>query len=157
MATKISQLGKVAFTERLLQNFKGVNHDDAAIIDRGESLELVSEATFFEGVDFDLQYFPLSHLGYKAVTAAVSNICAMNGTAQWITVSIGLSSRFMVEDVDQIYEGVFRACSDYKLTLIGGNTSASLTGLTIAISCIGQTEKSRVTLRRGACNTDIVC
>ncbi|MFI3295814.1 MAG: AIR synthase related protein, partial [Rikenellaceae bacterium] len=126
MKTEIAKLGKVAFQQRLLAGNSYVG-DDAAVIDRGDYLELITQGTMFEGVDFDLSYFPLTHLGYKAVVGAISNIYAMNGLAEYITVSLGLSRRFSVEDVEQIYIGINRACDDYGIELVGGNTSASLT------------------------------
>lgn len=156
MKTPISQLGKVAFVDRLTAE-NPYTGDDAAVIHRGDFLELVTSATMFEGVDFDLEYFPLRHLGHKAVTYGVSNIYAMNGTPKYITVSLGLSTRFSVEDVEAIYEGIRMACNDYGIELIGGNTSASLTGLMIAVTTVGEVSDDAVTRRSGAAVSDLLC
>ncbi len=156
MKTNISKLSKVAFEQSLLQGNTFVG-DDAAMIDRGDRLELVTQTTMLEGIDFDLSYFPLKHLGYKAVVAALSNIYAMNGTPQYITVSLGISVRFAVEDIQELYVGINSACENYGIELIGGNTSASLTGLMIAVSAIGEVAKERVTPRTGASEGDLVC
>lgn len=163
--TEISELGKVAFVEQLTKPFttnpssavrQGIG-DDAAVIDRGGFLEVVSQVSLLEGIDFDLTYTPLEHLGHKLVVAAVSNICAMNARAEYLTVSIGLSVRFSVEDATALYNGIKRGTEQYKLALIGGNTSASLTGLTLAATVIGQTTETELTLRSGAQNTDLLC
>lgn len=154
--TPISTLGKVAFTEQLLSN-SGVVRDDCSVIERDEFYELVSCASMFEGIDFDLTYFPLQHLGYKSVVKAVSNVCAMNGKAERLYVNIGLSTRFAVEDVELLYSGIYKACQDYGVILHGGDTSASLTGLIISMTCIGSVEKSKITRRKGANKSDILC
>lgn len=154
--TEISQLGKNAFIERLIKPF-GIIPEDAATIDRGDYLELISSSTMLEGVNFDLQYTPLQHLGYKAVVAAISNICAMNGTAECITVSLGISARFSVEEVESIYEGIGFATKEYNLKLIGGNTSASLTGLMLVITAVGRVDKDKVVHRSGAKDSDLIC
>lgn len=163
--TEISELGKVAFVERLTEPFttnentrirQGIG-DDAAVIDRGGWLEVVGEATLLEGIDFDLTYTPLEHLGYKLVAAAVSNICAMNGRAEYLTVSVGLSARFSVEDATALYDGIKRATEAYGVALIGGNTSASLTGLNLMATAIGTVAEEELTLRRGAKTTDLLC
>lgn len=163
--TEISQLGKVAFIEQLTTPFttnaqstirQGIG-DDAAVIDRGESLELLSQATMLEGIDFDLRYTPLQHLGYKSVVAALSNITAMNGRGRYITLSIGLSARFSVEEAESLYEGVQHACKLYHLELIGGNTSASMTGLSIAVTIVGEVAPEKITMRKGAQNGDLIC
>lgn len=161
MRTPISSLGKVAFVERLTSwatsdVVRSVG-DDAAVIDRGETLELVAECTMLEGVDFDLSYFPLEHLGQKLITRAVSNIYAMNGTAKYVTVSVGLSARFAVEEAEALYRGVEAACSRYDVSLIGGNTSSSLTGLVLAATAIGEVGKERLALRSSAEVGDLIC
>ena len=158
--TPVSSLGKVAFIEKLISPFRtdGMPEpDDAAVIARDGYSELVSVATMLEGIDFDLTYFPLQHLGYKSVVKAVSNIYAMNGTPQYLTVGIGLSARFSVEDAEALYEGIRRGCGDYSVTLAGGNTSPSLTGLTIALTAIGRADDDKVVRRSGAGLNDIVC
>lgn len=163
--TEISSLGKVAFVEQLTQPFttnsntrirQGIG-DDGAVIDRGGWLEVISGATMLEGIDFDLTYTPLEHLGYKLVVAAVSNVCAMNARAEYLTVSIGLSARFSVEDATALYDGIKRATDEYKLDLVGGNTSASLTGLNLMAMVIGSTSEEELTLRSGAKDKDLLC
>lgn len=154
--TEISTLGKNAFVNQLTQPFD-ITHDDAATIEREGYLELVATATLLEGVDFDLQYTPLQHLGYKAVVAVLANIYAMNGTPEYMTVSLGLSARFAVEEVEAIYQGVGKGCEDYNVRLIGGNTSASLTGLTMAMTAIGRVETDKIAHRSGANSTDLLC
>ena len=159
--TSISALGKVAFIEKLTAPFKNdkieTSGDDAAVLPREGYYELVAVATMFEGIDFDLTYFPLQHLGYKAVVKAVSNIYAMNGRAEYIIVSIGLSARFAVEDADALYEGIKHAADDYSVSLIGGNTSASMTGLTLAVTAVGRVDTDRLATRGGAQLNDVVC
>lgn len=142
--------------KRLLTPFDIVA-DDAAAVERSEDFELVATASMFEGVDFDLQWMPLEHLGFKAVTAAISNIAAMNGTARRISVALGLSARFSVEEVESLYVGVKHACQSYKVSLIGGNTSASMTGLTIVVTAQGDVLKDKICRRAGAVETDLVC
>lgn len=161
MRTPISSLGKVAFIERLTSwatsdVVRSVG-DDAAVIDRGDRLELVAGCTMLEGVDFDLSYFPLEHLGQKLITRAVSNIYAMNGVAKYVTVSVGLSARFALEEAEALYSGVEAACSRYDVSLIGGNTSASLTGLVLAATAIGEVDKDRLALRSSAEVGDLIC
>lgn len=159
--TPISSLGKVAFIEQLTSwatsdALRGVG-DDAAAIDRGSNAELVAQCTMLEGIDFDLSYFPLEHLGQKLITKAVSNIYAMNGTASYVTVSVGLSTRFALEEAESLFRGIQAACSRYDVSLIGGNTSSSLTGLVLAATAIGQVSKDRLALRSGAEVGDLLC
>lgn len=159
--TEIGSLGRAAFIERLTAPLNstvitGIG-DDCAVIDRGEVLELLSTVLFLEGIDFDLSYTPLEHLGLKLVTAAVSNSIAMNGTPRYISIGIGLSSRFSVEEAESIYIGIERGCECYRVELIGGDTSASLTGLTLSATCIGECERSRLTLRSGASPDELLC
>lgn len=159
--TEISQLGRARFIDRLTAPFTstvvaGVG-DDMAVIDRGEDLELVGSTILTEGVDFDLSYTPLEHLGLKAVTAAVSNACAMNGVARYITVAIGISARFAVEEVESIYRGIERGCERYAIEMIGGDTAPSMSGLTIAITCIGEVSREKLTLRSGASRDELIC
>lgn len=163
--TEISALGKVAFVERLTRPFTTDGHahirqgigDDGAVIDRGGRLEIITQAAMLEGIDFDLTYTPLEHLGYKLVVAAVSNVCAMNAQAEYLTVGIGLSARFSVEDATALYDGIERAADEYGLALIGGNTSASLTGLLLTATAVGSTSEAELTLRSGAQNNDLLC
>ena len=110
-----------------------------------------------EGVHFDLTYVPLKHLGYKAAVVNFSDIYAMNGTPRQITVSIALSKRFSVEDMDDLYAGIRLACQQYNVDIVGGDTTSSLTGLAISITCIGDADKDKVVYRNGAKETDLIC
>lgn len=157
----IKELGEFKFIENLTSSFKtdavkGVG-DDAAVIDRGDYYELLSTDTLLEGIHFDLVYTPLKHLGYKAVVVAISDIVAMNGAPKYITVSLGLSSKFTVEMVEEIYAGICIACEKYHVSLIGGDTNSSLTGLSIGLTSIGEVAKDKITYRSGAKENDLVC
>ncbi len=162
--TEIAALGEFGLIRRLTEKFpitnastvKGVG-DDAAILDYGTKQVLVTTDLLLEGVHFDLVYVPLKHLGYKAAVVNFSDIYAMNGRPKQITVSLGVSKRFSVEDLEQIYEGLSVACQHYGVDLVGGDTSASLTGLTISITCIGEAPKDKIVLRSGAQPTDLIC
>ena len=118
---------------------------------------LVTTDLLMEGIHFDLTYFPLKHLGYKAVVANISDIYAMNGTPKQITVSIALSRKFCIEDVEELYSGMRLACQQYGVDIIGGDTSSSLTGLAISITAIGTAPKGTVVKRNGAKETDLIC
>jgi thiamine-monophosphate kinase len=117
----------------------------------------VTTDLLLEGIHFDLTYTPLKHIGYKAAIANFSDIYAMNGKPRQITVSIGISKRFCVEDIEEIYSGLQIACDNYKVDMVGGDTSASLTGLMLSITCIGEVEKGKVVYRSGAKDTDLIC
>lgn len=138
------------------QTVKGIG-DDAAVFDAGEELILISTDMLLEGVHFDLSYAPLQHLGYKAVSVNVSDIAAMNGTPKQITVSLALSNRFSVEAVEALYEGIRAACEAYKVDLVGGDTTASRSGLVISITVMGTATKEDVVYRSGAQKGDILC
>lgn len=162
--TEISKLGEFGLIEHLTQNMplknaetlKGVG-DDAAVLDYKDKQVLVTTDLLLEGVHFDLTYVLLKHLGYKSAVVNFSDIYAMNGQPKQITVSIGLSKRFSVEDMEELYNGIRLACDVYGVDLVGGDTSASLTGLAISITCIGEGEKGKVVYRSGAKETDLVC
>ncbi len=162
--TEISKLGEFGLIKHLTQNMplknaetlKGVG-DDAAVLDYKDKQVLVTTDLLLEGVHFDLTYVPLKHLGYKSAVVNFSDIYAMNGQPKQITVSIGLSKRFSVEDMEELYSGIRLACDVYGVDLVGGDTSASLTGLAISITCIGEGEKGKVVYRSGAKETDLVC
>lgn len=154
--TEIATLGKNAFINQLIEPF-GITPDDAAVIERDGFLELIATASLLEGVDFDLQYTPLQHLGYKAVVAALSNIYAMNGSPEFLTTNIALSARFAVEEVEALYEGIRGGCDEYKVQLIAGNTSASMTGLMLSLTAVGHVAKDRIVHRSGATDTDLLC
>lgn len=131
--------------------------DDAAVIDAGEDVLLLSTDMLVEGIHFDLAYTPLPHLGYKAVAVNVSDIAAMNGKPEQITVSLALSNRFSVEAVDALYEGIRAACADYRVDLVGGDTTASPSGLIINIGILGRTRKGNEVYRSGARENDVIC
>ncbi len=162
--TEISELGEFKLIERLTKGFtaqnkstlKGVG-DDAAVIDAGDDAILTSSDMLLEGVDFDLTYFPLKHLGYKAVVVGVNNILAMNARPEQITFSLGISSKLPVEALDDLYEGIAVACKEYGVDLVGGDTRASQTGLVIAMTTIGRATKSSIAYRSGAKPNDLIC
>lgn len=163
--TKISAIGEFGLIDRLTCQFpiknattiKGAG-DDAAVIDGGnEKYILLTSDLLLEGIDFDLTYFPLKHLGYKSVVVGISNILAMNGIPEQLTVSIGVSAKFFVEDLEELYSGIRNACEDYGVDLAGGDTSASLNGLVIGISTVGSVDKDKITYRSGAKENDLVC
>lgn len=162
--TELNTLGEFGLIDRIktkfnLQNTESVKGigDDAAVIDIGNQYMLISTDMLLEGVHFDLSYAPLRHLGYKAVAVNVSDIAAMNGITKSITVGIGLSNRISVEAVDEIYEGIKFACEDYKVDLIGGDTTSSRSGLVISITVTGLVDKDKVAYRSGAKANDILC
>tara|TARA_B100000902_G_scaffold398522_1_gene465592 strand:+ start:13728 stop:14792 length:1065 start_codon:yes stop_codon:yes gene_type:complete len=162
--TPISELGEFGLIDHITKSFicknkntiEGVG-DDAAVLDYlDDKYQLLSTDMLLEGVHFDLSYSPLKHLGYKAVSVNVSDICAMNGEATHITVSIAVSNRFPVEALEELYSGINLACKKYKLDLIGGDTTSSIHGLVISISVFGEVEKSKISYRKGAKVNDLV-
>ena len=162
--TEIAELGHFGLIDRLTEGVEVSNGstvvgvgDDAAVIDAGDKYMLLSTELFMEGVHFDLTYFPLKHLGYKVVVAAMSDIIAMNGTPRQLTVSLGVSARFAVEHLEELYEGVKFACKEYGIDLVGGDTSASINGLTIGVTAVGEVAKERLVRRSGAKKNDLVC
>lgn len=162
--TEIATLGEFGLIRHLTEDIKLKNEstlkgigDDAAVLDYQDKLTLVTTDLLLEGVHFDLTYVPLKHLGYKSAVVNFSDIYAMNGFPRQITVSIGLSKRFSVEDMEELYSGIRLACDVYGVDLVGGDTSASLTGLSISITCIGEGEKGKVVYRNGAHETDLIC
>jgi thiamine-monophosphate kinase len=162
--THISEIGEFGLIEHLTSKFelKNTNSllgvgDDAAVIHVSEQeVMLVSTDMLIEGIHFNLMYMPLKHLGYKAVAVNVSDICAMNGIAEQITVSIAASSRFPLEALEELYEGIRIACENYNVDLVGGDTSSSLSGLSINITAIGRAKKNEVTYRSGAKEMDLL-
>ena len=162
--TEIGDLGEFGLIDRISQPFnnqqsstvRGIG-DDAAVIDSGDHFTVVSTDMLIEGVHFDLSYMPLAHLGYKAVAVNVSDIAAMNGVPKQVTVSIGLSNRFSKEAVEVFYEGVNAACKEYNVDLVGGDTTASPSGLIISVTAMGEGTKEKVAYRDGANENDIVC
>lgn len=163
--TEISSLGEFGLIEKITKDIavanketvKGIG-DDAAILQfSGDEETLVTTDLLMEGVHFDLTYFPLKHLGYKAVVANISDIYAMNGTPKQITVSLALSRKFCIEDVEELYAGIRLACIQYGVDIIGGDTTSSLTGLAISITAIGTAPKGTAIRRNGAKETDLIC
>ena len=162
--TEINELGEFGLIDRLTKDFPIINKetvlgvgDDAAVMNFGDKEVLVTTDLLLEGIHFDLRYVPLQHLGYKAAVVNFSDIYAMNGTPREITVSIGVSSRFTVEHLELLYSGIRKACEIYGVDMVGGDTSASSSGLVISITCIGEAEKGEEVRRTGAKPTDIVC
>jgi thiamine-monophosphate kinase len=163
--TEISELGEFGLIKHLTQNIelknasslKGVG-DDAAVIDAGNGeVKLVSTDMLTEGVHFDLMYVPLKHLGYKAATVNFSDIYAMNGTPKQLLVSLALSSRFPLDAVEELYQGMLIACERYGVDLVGGDTVSSRTGLTISCTIIGEAKADEVTYRNGAKEKNLIC
>ena len=163
--TEISTLGEFGLIEHLTRTFavrnestrRGVG-DDCAVINYGSDREtLVTTDLLLEGVHFDLTYVPLMHLGYKAIVVNLSDVYAMNGTPRQVTVSLGISKRFTVEHIEQLYEGMRIACERYGVDLVGGDTSASVTGLIISVTCLGDAAKDDIVYRSGAKDTDLIC
>ena len=165
MRTEISSLGEFGLIRRLTEGIELKNEsskygvgDDAAVLSYPtEKQVLITTDLLMEGVHFDLIYVPLKHLGYKAAVVNFSDIYAMNGTPKQITVSLALSKRFSVEDMEELYAGIRLACEEYDVDIVGGDTSSSLTGLAISITCIGEADKDKVIYRNGAKETDLVC
>ena len=162
--TDISTLGEFGLIDRITESFKLNNEssivgvgDDAAVLDYKNKKTLVTTDLLLEGIHFDLRYVALKHLGYKAAVVNFSDIYAMNGRPKQITVSLGISKRFTIEHIEQIYEGIKVACEHYGVDLVGGDTSASVTGLIISITCIGEGEDGKIVYRNGAKDTDLIC
>ncbi|MBO4487695.1 MAG: thiamine-phosphate kinase [Bacteroidaceae bacterium] len=162
--TEISTLGEFGLIRHLTNDIKpqqpttvkGVG-DDCAVIKAPNGVMLVTTDLLLEGVHFDLTYVPLKHLGYKAASVNISDIYAMNARPTQMTISLGVSKRFCVEDLEQLYAGLRLACEAHGVDLVGGDTTSSLTGLTISITCIGQAEEDKVVYRSGAKDTDLIC
>lgn len=155
--TDISTIGEFGLIHRLTENIsprnastiKGIG-DDAAVLDYDNKRVLVTTDLLLEGIHFDLTYVPLKHLGYKSAVVNFSDIYAMNGRPRQITVSLGISKRFSIEDLEELYSGIRLACDIYGVDLVGGDTSASMTGLAISITCIGEGEEGKIVYRDGA-------
>ena len=161
--TPLSKLGEFKLIEQLTKDFsieakttvKGVG-DDAAVLELSDEQTVVTSDLLIEGVHFDLTYVPLKHLGYKAVMVNLSDVYAMNATPRQITVSIAVSNRFTLEALEELYLGIRLACKNYKIDMIGGDTSSSSKGLIISITAIGQVKKEKITYRSGAKPNDIL-
>jgi thiamine-monophosphate kinase len=162
--TNIEKLGEFGLINHLTKNIKitqkgtlkGVG-DDAAVLDFEGKKVLVSTDMLLEGIHFDLAYTPLKHLGYKAIQVNLSDIYAMNGIASQVTVSIGISSKFPLEAVEELYEGIYLACEKYNVDLIGGDTSSSKQGLVISVTALGYADENDIVYRNGAEEGDLIC
>lgn len=163
--TEISTLGEFGLIEHLTKELTPANKetllgvgDDAAILCYDSSEEvLLSTDLLMEGINFDLTYFPLSHLGYKAAMTSFSDIYAMNGTPKQLTVSLAVSKKFCIEDLEDFYQGLKLACNRHNVDIVGGDTSASVTGLAISITVVGTAPKGTAVKRSGAKETDLIC
>ena len=162
--TNLSELGEFALIDKLVKNVKIYNDstmkavgDDAAVIDHKDEQTLVSVDILCEGVHFDMTYCPLKHLGYKAAVVNFSDIYAMNGTPTQIVVGLGISSKYSVEAIEEIYRGIRLACDRYHVDLVGGDTTASKSGLFISVTVIGKAKKEDIVYRSGAKPNDLLC
>lgn len=162
--TNISKLGEFGLIHHLTDNIKIKNEstvkgvgDDCAVLHYPDSEVLVTTDMLMEGVHFDLTYIDLQHLGYKSAMVNISDIFAMNGTPRQLTVSIALSKRFKVEDMEEFYSGLRMACDKWGVDIVGGDTTSSYTGLAISITCIGEARKEDIVYRNGAKDTDLIC
>jgi thiamine-monophosphate kinase len=162
--TPVSALGEFGLIERLTKNFKSLHAstiksvgDDAAVIDNGGKKTIVTTDLLAEGIHFDLVYTPLKHLGYKSVVVNLSDIYAMNAQPKQITVSLAISSKFTVEALEELYEGIRVACKHYQVDLIGGDTTSSLSGLIISVTALGEANEEDLVYRNGAKEGDLVC
>ena len=162
--TNIESLGEFGLIDHLTRQIelkqkstiKGVG-DDAAVVDFGGKKVLVSTDMLLEGIHFDLAYTPLKHLGYKAIQVNLSDIYAMNGIATQVTVSLGLSSKFPLEAIEELYEGIYLACEKYKVDLVGGDTTSSRQGLVISVTALGYADEKDIVYRNTAEEGDLIC
>ena len=163
--TEIAELGEFGLINHLTKDFTTSNKntlrgvgDDAAVIKAGrDDAMVVTTDSLLEGVDFDLTYFPLKHLGYKAVTVGVSDVLAMNAIPEQVMISLGVSSKLPVEALEDLYEGVKFACDEMGVDMVGGDTTASMTGLVINITTIGRAKRKSISYRSGAQFNDLIC
>ena len=163
--TEIAELGEFGLIDHLTKDFTTSNKntlrgvgDDAAVIKAGrDDAMVVTTDSLLEGVDFDLTYFPLKHLGYKAVTVGVSDVLAMNAIPEQVMISLGVSSKLPVEALEDLYEGVKFACDEMGIDMVGGDTTASMTGLVINITTIGRAKRKAISYRSGAQFNDLIC
>lgn len=161
---EISELGEFGLIDHLTKDLKTVNSstlrgvgDDCAVLRNKDTDILVTTDLLLEGVHFDLTYVPLKHLGYKSAVVNFSDVYAMNGRPRQITVSLGISSRFTVEHITELFSGIRLACEPYGVDLVGGDTTSSRQGLVISITCIGEAPAEKIVTRSGAKDTDLVC
>lgn len=161
--TNLEELGEFGLIGHLTKNIKLSNEsskkgvgDDAAVLDFAGKKVLVSTDMLLEGIHFDLAYTPLKHLGYKAIQVNLSDIYAMNGIASQVTVSIGMSSKFPLEAIEELYQGIYIACEKYNVDLIGGDTTSSKQGLVISVTSIGYADEADIVYRNGAEEGDLI-
>ncbi|MCR5473124.1 MAG: thiamine-phosphate kinase [Prevotella sp.] len=161
---EIAKLGEFGLIDRLTKDLENKNEstkygvgDDCAVLHYPDSEVLVTTDLLMEGVHFDLTYIDLKHLGYKSAMVNISDVFAMNGTPRQITVSLALSKRFTVENMEEFYAGLRLACEKWNVDIVGGDTTSSYTGLAISITCIGEARKEDIVYRNGAKNTDLIC
>jgi thiamine-monophosphate kinase len=162
--TSIESLGEFGLIDHLTKQIKikqksttkGIG-DDAAVLDFADKKVMVSTDMLLEGIHFDLAYTPLKHLGYKAVQVNLSDIYAMNGTATQVTVSLGISSKFPLEAVEELYEGIYLACEKYNIDLVGGDTTSSRQGLVISVTALGYADEKDIVYRNTAEEGDLIC
>ena len=161
--TSLDQLGEFGLIHHITKHFK-ISHkttvkavgDDSAVLESSEKQTLITTDLLIEGVHFDLSYMPLKHLGYKAVVVNLSDVYAMNGAAEQITVSIAVSNRFPLEAIEELYAGIQLACETYQIDLIGGDTTSSTKGMLISVTAVGKANKEEVVYRNGANETDLI-
>ena len=163
-STEIATLGEFGLIDRLTSKLKRrtdstllASGDDAAVIDLGDELLLLTTDMMTEGIDFDLSYFPLKHLGYKAIVRGVNDILAMNGRPEQVVVALGISAKISVEALDALYEGMEQACKELGVDIVGGDTTASMNGLVITISATGRVKREEIAYRSGAKEHDHIC
>ena len=161
---EIAKIGEFGLIDRLTKEIKPKNEstkygigDDCAVLSYPDKEVLITTDLLMEGVHFDLTYIDLQHLGYKAAMVNISDVFAMNGTPRQLTVSLAISKRFTVEDIEQLYNGIRLACEKWNVDIVGGDTTSSYTGLAISITCIGEAAKEDIVYRNGAHDTDLVC
>ena len=161
--TSLDQLGEFGLIHHITKHFK-ISHkttvkavgDDSAVLESSEKQTLITTDLLIEGVHFDLSYMPLKHLGYKAVVVNLSDVYAMNGAAEQITVSIAVSNRFPLEAIEELYAGIQLACETYQIDLIGGDTTSSTKGMLISVTAVGKANKEEIVYRNGANETDLI-
>lgn len=162
--TEIATLGEFGLIKHLTEGIELKNEsskygvgDDSAVLSYPDKQVLVTTDLLMEGVHFDLTYVPLKHLGYKAAIVNISDIYAMNGSPKQMIISVAVSKKFCIEDMEELYAGIQIACEEHNVDIVGGDTSSSLTGLAISITCIGEADKDKVVYRNGAKETDLIC
>ena len=162
--TEISKRGEFGLIDHLTKEIQIKNEstkygvgDDCAVLHYPNKEVLVTSDMLMEGIHFDLTYIDMQHLGYKSAMVNISDIFAMNGTPRQLIVSIALSKRFSVEDLEDFYQGLRLACDKWGVDIVGGDTTSSYTGLAISITCIGEADKNDIVYRKGATDTDLIC